>query len=429
MQAGKAAAAVPFDAEDEAPPLLEEVLPEEEKQAAESSHDAKKVPVTIITGFLGAGKTTFLKYVLTEKHGKRIAVIQNEFGIETGADRATVFGADGTRSTEYFELPNGCICCSVRGDLVLTLENLMERKQRFDYILIETSGLADPGPLAATFWMDDELESQLYLDGIVTIVDAKHFLRHLEDEKKSEKNEKKVVNEAQRQVAFADRIVLNKKDLLLNEGGEEAAKRLMERIKQHNAYARMIMTERARVDLNDILDIRAFDLDRALEVDPLLAPPSSSSSHKKGTEGGGEESCCGCSSKEGEDEHQHHHHHLHDDTVKTVNVTVEGEADYEKARLWLGDLLWEEDEDHRQQQTEKEEERIRPEIFRVKGVLAIKGDRRKYALQAVHSLFELWPCEDMFWKEAEKRCIKMVFIGRNLDAEELARSLREHTVV
>eukprot|EP00741_Cyanophora_paradoxa_P007324 tig00001110_g7084.t1 len=228
----------------------------------EPDSTGKKVPVTIVTGFLGAGKTTLLNYILTEKHGKRVAVILNEFGAEAGIEDALVRGANGEIFEECYELNNGCICCSVRDDLVVTIERIMEKRDLFDYILVETTGLADPGPVASVFWVDDALESPVYLDGIVTLCDAKHAPQHLDEAKPDG-----AVNECARQVAFADRILLNKADLVTPTelSGVEA------RLRGINPTASLLVTERSKVDLDFVLDIRAFDAKRAIEVDADLA--------------------------------------------------------------------------------------------------------------------------------------------------------------
>jgi G3E family GTPase len=208
----------------------------------------QRVPVTVLTGFLGSGKTTLLNRILTEQHGKRIAVIENEFG-EVGIDHELVINSD----EEVFEMNNGCICCTVRGDLIRILGNLMKRRNKFDYILIETTGMADPGPVAQTFYMDAEMQERLKLDGVVTLVDARHIWERLADSE-----------EAQGQIAFADVILLNKIDLVTP---EELAQ-LEARIRQMNAAAKIYRTQDAVVDLDHILNVGGFDLERALEVDP-----------------------------------------------------------------------------------------------------------------------------------------------------------------
>ncbi|EFH80833.1 CobW family GTP-binding protein [Ktedonobacter racemifer] len=212
-----------------------------------------QVPVTVLTGFLGSGKTTLLNSILTVEHGKRIAVIENEFG-EVGVDQDLVIGAE----EEIFEMNNGCICCTVRGDLIRILGNLLKRKDRFDYILIETTGMADPGPVAQTFFVDDEMQSKMRLDGIVTLVDAKHVWEHIDDS-----------SEVKEQIAFADVILLNKIDLV----APEDVDRLEARIKSMNAAAKIYRTHNAEIDVEKILHVGGFNLDRAMEVDPQFMEP------------------------------------------------------------------------------------------------------------------------------------------------------------
>ena len=213
----------------------------------------ERVPVTVLTGFLGSGKTTLLNRILTENHGKRIAVIENEFG-EVGVDQELVIGAE----EEIFEMNNGCICCTVRGDLIRILGNLMKRRDRFDYIVIETTGMADPGPVAQTFFVDDEMQARLKLDAIVTLVDAKHVWQHIDE-----------AAEVKEQIAFADVILLNKTDLV----PPHELDRLEARIRSMNAAAKIVRTENAVVDMDRVLDQGGFDLDRALSVDPQFLEP------------------------------------------------------------------------------------------------------------------------------------------------------------
>ena len=214
---------------------------------------SSRVPVTVLTGFLGSGKTTLLNRILSEKHGKRIAVIENEFG-EVGVDHQLVIGAE----EELFETNNGCICCTVRGDLIRILGQLMKRRDKFDYILIETTGMADPGPVAQTFFLDDDLKNQFALDAIVTMVDAKHFEQHVDE-----------LNEPAEQVAFADLVLLNKTDLV--DAG--ALERIERRIRGINGTAKIFRTRNANVPIEKVLNVGAFDLQRALAVDESFLEP------------------------------------------------------------------------------------------------------------------------------------------------------------
>ena len=346
-----------------------------------------KTPVTVLTGYLGAGKTTLLNRILTEDHGKKYAVIVNEFG-EIGIDNDLVVGAD----EDVFEMNNGCVCCTVRGDLIRVVAGLMKRqrpgKPAFDAIIVETTGLADPGPVAQTFFVDEDVKAKTQLDSVTALVDAKHVMARLDDSK-----------EAREQVAFADRIILNKVDLVTDAELAEVERRL----RRLNPLAPITRATRADVPLDQVLGLGGFDLGRILDINPQFANPA------HGEEGHVHDEHCG---------HDHHAHdharhdhdhghshgargHAHEDDIKGISLSLERPMDGQKFTAWLDRLLGEQGQN----------------ILRAKGIIDVNGEDRRLVFQAVHMILEGDLQRE--WGPNERRWSRAVFIGRDLDEAAL----------
>ena len=431
-----------------------------------------KVPVTILTGFLGSGKTTLLNRILTEEHGRRIAVIENEFG-EVGIDQGLVINAD----EEVFEMSNGCICCTVRGDLIRVLGNLMKRRDKFDYVLVETTGLADPGPVAQTFFMDDEIRNEFALDGIVTLVDSGHINQQLGRS-----------DESSEQVAFADVLVLNKTDLISDGELDE----LESRLRDMNSMAQVLRCEQAEVPIDSVLNLSAFDLDQMLEKRPTFLEPEypfewtgiyklEPGRYKLSLEEGpdlnmslvalldqdgdeqalhqGAEKCVRLYAEDAEkvipNATIHYSKHLDlqlqskgnksffldletstnvgiftQHTAEEFDIKLFSENDHEPIQLvsertWVaqhehddevGSFAIERDGDVDLEKMNAWLSKLLAEkgidIFRMKGFISISGDPRRFVFQGVHMLFDAQPERE--WGEMERKN-QLVFIGRNLD--------------
>jgi G3E family GTPase len=343
----------------------------------------KLIPTTILTGFLGAGKTTLLNRILREPHGFRIAVIENEFGQENIDNEILVQDS----KEQIVEMNNGCICCTVRGDLIVALSTLAEKRLagelQFDHVVIETTGLANPGPVAQTFFMDDAVATHFLLDAVVTVVDARHAMQQLDDHE-----------EAQRQVGFADKLLLSKSDLV----GADEIERLSARLKRINPRAPLGKVHFGNVPIAEVLDVRGFNLNDKLEIDPdFLTEDDHAHDHRHGHD---------CSAACEHSHHDHHHAHHSDEIAAFV---FRSKRPFDTARLdeFLGSVV----------------HVYGPRMLRYKGVLWMDGADRKVVFQGVHQT--MGTDVGAKWADTEERGSKLVFIGKNLPKETFIQGLEQ----
>src|SRR5436190_222601 len=344
-------------------------------RSAQMPDTNEKIPVTVLTGYLGAGKTTLLNRILSEPHGKKYAVIVNEFG-EIGIDNDLIVGAD----EEVFEMNNGCICCTVRGDLIRIIDGLMRRKGKFDAIIVETTGLADPAPVAQTFFVDENVGNKTRLDAVVTVADAKWLRDRLRD-----------APEAKNQIAFADVILINKTDLVT----AEELREVEARIRAINPYAKLHRTQRAQIPLGEVLDRKAFDLERILDIEPEFL---NAGEHDHGHD----------HDHHDHDGHDHAHSHgglkhYHDEDMQSISLKTDRPLDPDKFFPFIQNLTQAEG----------------PNILRSKGILSLKDDPQRFVFQGVHMMLD--GDHQREWKDGEKRQSRIVFIGRNLPEEKIRK--------
>lgn len=431
-----------------------DIADDEEEEIPES----EKTPVTIVTGFLGAGKTTLVNYILKEQTQWKICVVENEFG-EVAIDGDLVEENMASRE-DIITMDNGCVCCSVRGDLVRTFATLVTRRKEFDAIIIETTGLADPSPIVFTFNSNALIQDNYRIDSVVCLVDAKHVNIHLDDVKPDGS-----INEAEHQIAFSDRIILNKLDLVTADELED----IEERIKSMNAFAKIIKTERSRAPLDEVLGLNSFSLDSLLTVDPTMMEEEAEElkaeqehdhdghvhdehcGHVEGHDHGHDSShvhdehCKPDHGHEHADSHDHGHEHGHGHAhehaknpadsghdhghahehkpkkkkkihnlslVSSVGYSIEGNLDVPLFNTFMSNLLAEKAAD----------------LYRTKGILSFDGQGdTKFVFQGVHEQINFGPSEKS-WGTDEARISKMVFIGKNLDTEYFKKSLLDCTV-
>ncbi|XP_055023985.1 zinc-regulated GTPase metalloprotein activator 1 isoform X2 [Misgurnus anguillicaudatus] len=338
----------------------------------ENTGPTAQIPVTIITGYLGAGKTTLLNYILTEQHNKRIAVILNEFGEGSALEKSLAVSQAGELYEEWLELRNGCLCCSVKDNGLKAIENLMEKKGKFDYILLETTGLADPGAVASMFWVDAELGSDVYLDGIVTVIDAKYGMQHITEEKPDG-----LINEAARQIALADLTIINKTDLV----HEAELGQLRDAVRSINGLAKILETQKSRVDLSKVLDLHSFDTKDGVRLAEKMQLVRTNQPHL-------------------------------DKTMLTITFEVQGSVSEELLNTFIQNLLWE--------KSFKNKAGLPMIVIRLKGIISLQAKQKKVMLQGVHELYEMDDTTEL-WADHEPRINRLIFIGRNLDGEILKK--------